>query len=242
RGYGASSDINVQQVRADSDPYIVGDEPVLIARRTGMPVAVSHNKYEAARQLIENADCDILICDDGLQHYSLGRDLEIVMIDGDREFGNKWMLPAGPLREPAKSLSSVDMLVSINRPLKNMYLMEYKYSDLISLFDEARTKSIYSLNGRQVHVVTAIANPDRLYNYLKGKGVSVISHKFPDHYSYTPQDLNFKDNHPIVMTEKDAVKCMNFANEQMWYLPIQAVFDDAFYQRINTLIRENIDG
>ncbi len=242
RGYGVNSRSKVQQVCADSEPGSVGDEPVLIARRTGVPVAVSADKYQGAMLLIENEQCDVLICDDGLQHLSLGRDLEIAIIDGDRKFGNKYLLPAGPLREPLSRMSSVDIIISKGTALDNAWQMNYEYGDPVSLLDDKNTMQIESLKDRQIHVVSGIANPGRLHEYLKNMGIRFECHIFPDHFDFSSHDLNFADNLPIVMTEKDAVKCIKFANPNMWYLPIQAVFNDVFIHTIDALAREKIYG
>lgn len=242
RGYGVKSRIKVQQVRADSDPDFVGDEPVLIAKRTGLPVAISADRYEAARQLIEYADCNILICDDGLQHFALNRDLEIAVIDGDRAFGNAKLLPAGPLRESIHRLSSVDLLISKGKQYKKSHVMEYQYGEMTSVVDETRKSSISSLLNQEIHVVTGIANPERFHEYIKAQGIHIIKHVYPDHYQYRSQDLSFRDDKPIVMTEKDAVKCCKFARDNMWYIPIQAKFNNTFHHRIKTLIRDKIDG
>jgi tetraacyldisaccharide 4'-kinase len=242
RGYGRKSSSYVQQVRHDSDPENVGDEPVLIAKRSGVPVAVASDKYEAANQLVNMANCDVLICDDGLQHYALGRNLEIAIIDGDREFGNNCMLPAGPLREPVNRLTSVDMLISKSKEYENSFLMEYEFGDLVQLNDQDKLISINKLKGQQIHLVSGIANPDRFHSVFKEHQIHVIKHVFPDHYNYSLQDIDFNDDKPIVMTEKDAVKCAKFAKDNMWYLPVDVKFNDIFYHRIETLIAENING
>jgi len=242
RGYGRKSNSHVQQVRHDSNPETVGDEPVLIAKRSGVPVAVAFDKYEAANQLIDNANCDVLICDDGLQHYAIGRNLEIAIIDGDREFGNNYLLPAGPLREPGSRLTSVDMLISKSKKYRNSFLMEYEFGDLVQLNDQEKLISIHNFKGQQIHLVSGIANPERFHSIFKEHQINVIKHVFPDHYNYSLQDINFNDDYPIVMTEKDAVKCAKFAKDNMWYLPVDVKFNDVFYHRIETLIAENIDG
>ena len=241
RGYGGKSGKWLQQVRPDSDPYFLGDEPVLLAQRTKCPVAVSPDRYLAAVQLVEHNDCNVLLCDDGLQHLALDRDLEIVVIDGDRRFGNGRYLPAGPLREPVSRLSSVDMIVSKGKTGKNEYLMEYIYGDLISVKDNEEI-SIDSFKNQTIHSVTGISNPVLFYEYLYSKNIQLIKHVYPDHHNFIPEDLLFKDNLPVVMTEKDAVKCRQFASTNTWYLPIDASFDDIFHHRIMTLTRELFNG
>ena len=242
RGYGRKSNLKVQQIRHDSDPEFVGDEPILIARRTGMPVAVASDKYEAANQLVNIANCDVLICDDGLQHLAIGRNLEIAIIDGDREFGNNHLLPAGPLREPVSRLTTVDMLISKSKKYQNSHLMNYEYGGLVQLTNPGNNISIEKFKNQEIHLVSGIANPDRFHAFFKDHHINVTKHIFPDHYNYRVEDINFDDDKPIVMTEKDAIKCAKFARDNMWYLPVKVRFDDVFHHRIKTLIREKIYG
>ena len=242
RGYGGKAKKWPQQVRPDSSPLLVGDEPVLIARRTGCPVAVSPKRYIAAREILQYKDCDILLCDDGLQHLSLARDIEIAVIDGDRRFGNGRCLPAGPLREPAGRLKTVDMVISNGRPGKNEYLMEYIPDRLRSLTDDGLERELEDFRGREVHVVTGIGNPARFYSYLRKFEIRIIKHEFPDHYSYSSRDVKFNDEFPVVMTEKDAVKCREFADSRFWYLPVTAKLGEAFQHRLSTLLGELFDG
>jgi len=241
RGYGGKPVKRPQQVRPDSNPLLVGDEPVLLARRTGCPVAVSAKRYTAARELLEHTDCNILLLDDGLQHLSLDRDMEIAAIDGDRRFGNGYCLPAGPLREPVSRLSSVDIIVSTGKARKNEHLMLYEYGDLYSLYD-GNTRKPGSLGAQEAHVVTGIGNPSRMYSYLRSCNIRLIRHEYPDHYRFTPGDVFFDDDLPVVMTEKDAVKCEAFATKNMWYLPIRAILADTFEHRLAVLLKEITDG
>lgn len=242
RGYGGRESKSPQQVRQDSSPELVGDEPVLIAQRTGCPVAVSPKRDVAARELIRHTACNVLLCDDGLQHYALGRDIEIAVLDGDRRLGNGRCLPAGPLREPASRLQGVDMIVSNARAGKSEFLMEYVPLPLRSLTDERRRIEVESLRGREVHAVAGIGNPQRFFSYLRGKELHIIKHEFPDHHPYRPGDLRFGDELPVVMTEKDAVKCRPFATDRFWYLPIEAKMPPAFQHRLTILLQEIADG
>ncbi len=242
RGYGGTTRHWPQQVRVDSNPALVGDEPVLIAQRTGCPVAISPKRYIAAKELLEHTNCDVFLCDDGLQHLSLNRDIEIAVIDGARRFGNEHCLPAGPLRESISRLNKVDMLVSNSKAAKNEFLMEYKPVGLISLEDEDRHLQLETLNGKDVHVIAGIGNPQRFYSYLRSMGMRLIKHEYPDHYSYRQNDLNFDDDIPVVMTEKDAVKCRQFAKDNTWYLKIEVEMTKAFEHRLNLLLKEILNG
>ncbi len=237
RGYGVKSR-QPQQVRPDSSPFIVGDEPVLIARRTKCPMAVAANRVKAVDAMLEHYDVDIIISDDGLQHLSLHRDLEIAVIDGDRRFGNGRCLPAGPLREPVSRLEQVDLVVANGKNAKGEHLMEYTSADLYSVRDPARTLSLEQLRGQSVHVIAGIGNPTRFISRLRQAGIQVIKHIYPDHYVYTKSELDFADDYPIVMTEKDAVKCENLADNRYWYLPIQAKLAETFTFRLDKCLAQ----
>lgn len=242
RGYGGRAGKWPQQVRPDSNPFLVGDEPVLIARNTGCPVAVSPKRTVAARELLEHRDIDVLLCDDGLQHLALRRDLEIVVVDGARRYGNGRCLPAGPLREPLARLESVDMVVTNGRPARNEYGMQYAYGALHSVRDPECVLEPGALRGRRVHAVAGIGNPARFFSHLRGLDIRVIRHEFPDHHAYSPADLVFDEKLPVVMTEKDAVKCEAFAHDDTWYLPVRAVPGEAFQHRLDILLKELFDG
>ena len=242
RGYGGTARQWPQQVRPDTDPMVVGDEPVIISRRTGCPVAIAPNRYIAARELIRHTGCDLILCDDGLQHLELDRELEIVVIDGERQFGNNRCLPSGPLREPVSRLRTVDMVVSNGREGKNQYLMEYVPQPLKSL-NPATTGQLElnAFSGRKVHAVAGIGNPNNFFSILRNQGIDIIKHAFPDHYYYRPEELMFNDDLPVVMTEKDAVKCEKFNIPDCWFLPVQARMTNAFEHRLANLIEE-LDG
>jgi tetraacyldisaccharide 4'-kinase len=242
RGYGGQNCKWPQQVRADSDPHAVGDEAVLLAQRTRQPVAVSHYRYLAAVHLLEYCECDVLLCDDGLQNLSLDRDLEIAVIDGDRRFGNGNCLPAGPLRESVSRLLTVDLVVAKHQAEKNEHLMQYNYKDLVSVNDENQYKQLASLCGKTIHAISGIADPRRFHSYLKENNINLIKHIYPDHYKFSLKNLQFEDDFPIVMTEKDAVKCREFSVEHCWYLPIDVEFNDAFHFRITKLLGELLNG
>jgi tetraacyldisaccharide 4'-kinase len=242
RGYGGTATQWPQQVRVDSQPEIVGDESVLIAQRTGCPVAISPKRAIAAKELLEHTDCDILLCDDGLQHLSLYRDIEIAVVDGDRRFGNGHCLPAGPLRESINRLRKVDMIVSNAKAGKKEFLMEYAPLGFVSLLDETVKMSLSSLEGKEIHAVAGIGNPQRFFSYLRSGGLHIIKNEFADHYAFKQEDLSFEDDLPIVMTEKDAVKCRSFAKDNYWYLKIDVEMSKAFEHRLNILMKDIANG
>ena len=226
RGYGGSSR-GVRLIGASDDPAVAGDEPILLARRTGMPVAVGRDRPAAARLLVESG-CDVVLSDDGLQHYALARDCEIVVIDGDRRFGNGWLLPAGPLRERRTRLRTADVVVvNGGRALLDGALsMRLEARSAVALAD-GRMNPLPAFAGLEVHAVAGIGHPERFFNMLRAHGIEVIGHPLPDHARLAPADIAFPDSKPVLMTEKDAVKCRHAADERHWYVPVSAYFDGA---------------
>jgi len=223
RGYGGSSR-NVRLVESSDDPTVVGDESVLLARRTGAPVAIGRDR-PAASQLLLNAGCDVVVSDDGLQHYALARDCEIVVIDGDRRFGNGWLLPAGPLRETKARMAAADaVVVNGGRALLDGALsMRLEAKSALSLIGGA-VKVLDEFAGRSVHAVAGIGNPERFFNMLRAHGIEVVGHPLPDHAHLQAADISFTDGRPVLMTEKDAVKCNGIAGPDHWYVPVTASF------------------
>ena len=236
RGYGGKARHWPQQVRPDSDPQMVGDEAVLLARRCRCPMAVGPDRPAAARALLEYSDCDIIISDDGMQHYRLGRDVEIAVVDGVRRFGNGHCLPAGPLREPLRRLRTVDMVVANGTAGPREYAMKLQPASLCNLQQPERTRPVQKLAGQQVHAVAGIGNPRRFFELLGSYGLDVIEHPFPDHHPFCAEDIRFGDGLPVLMTEKDAVKCQTFAAENDWYLPVDAQLDERVPQILLRLI------
>ncbi len=224
RGYGGSSG-KVRLLQLSDDPNVVGDESILLARRTGAPVAIGRDR-PAASQLLVNAGCDVVVSDDGLQHYALARDCEIVVIDGDRRFGNGWLLPAGPLREPPARLAAADaVVVNGGRALLDGALsMRLEAKSAMGLIGGG-AKALGEFAGHSVHAVAGIGNPERFFNMLRAHGIEVTGHPLPDHARLKAADISFADRRPVLMTEKDAVKCGRIAGPQHWYVPVTASFD-----------------
>lgn len=229
RGYGGTCNA-ISEVKPDSDPASLGDEAVLLARRTGCPVWRGADRPAVVHAaLAAHPDCDCVISDDGMQHYRLARSLEIAVIDGARGFGNGLPLPAGPLREPVTRLDDVDAIVingTARRRLPEGYAMRLAGNTIVNMVERHRSKPLRGKSGRPIHAVAGIGHPERFFGALRDAGINVIEHAFPDHHAYTPADLDFGDDIPVIMTEKDAVKCFAFAQEDWWYVPVEAVVDD----------------
>lgn len=242
RGYKSKVKQWPQQVRKDSNPVLVGDEPVLIARRTNCPVAIAPNRYLAAEALIEHEQIDIIICDDGLQHYALARDIEIAVIDGFRRYGNGRCIPAGPLRERVGRLKSVDMIVCNGGAGRGEFDMDYIPQQLCSVIDESKCCELDQFRNQSVHAIAGIGNPTKFFSFLRDKGIRVIEHEFPDHYQFKAKDVFFDDGFPVVMTEKDAVKCTEFESKEHWFLSIDVKMTNAFEHRLTVLLKELNNG
>lgn len=228
RGYGGTAN-QPMSVSMATDPFLAGDEPVLIARRTGCPVWVGKNRVETGRALLRvRPDCDVLVCDDGLQHYALARDVEIAVVDGTRGFGNEFLLPAGPLREPLNRLLRVDAVVNNGGAGSAESVSMVLQGNLFrNLSDPARSAVAEDFSRQHLHAVAGIGNPERFFAQLEQMGLLVERHAFPDHHPYRPDDLRFAGTQAILMTEKDAVKCAAFAQPNWWYLQVDAKIDEA---------------
>ncbi|MGR8931115.1 MAG: tetraacyldisaccharide 4'-kinase [Gammaproteobacteria bacterium] len=243
RGYASEANPSPRSVTADSDPASVGDEAVLVAKRTACPVVVCSDRAAAGQYLLAHNDCDVIVSDDGLQHYALQRDIEIVVIDGERRFGNGYCLPVGPLREPPERVKEVDLVV-VNGGKElaaGEFAMQCRGERLVNL-ESGESKSLHEMRGQSCHAVAGIGNPNRFFNQLSAAGLDCDCHAFPDHHPFTASDLNFKDGKPVILTEKDAVKCGGFARSHYWYLPIDAELPETFSDQLLTLIKGKIHG
>ena len=231
RGYGGRGE--TMAVRRDSAPEIAGDEPVLLAQRSRSPVWIGRDRVAAARALIAaNPECNVIVSDDGLQHYRLQRDFEIAVIDGSRGTGNGLPLPAGPLRETIGRLADVDAVVVTGNPSSpaasaKTFAMRLDGNLFCNLLNPAFHQEAGAFQGRPVHAVAGIGNPARFFDHLQRLGLSFAAHPFPDHHAYAQADLEFGDADAIIMTEKDAIKCLRFAREIHWVLPVDARVDTA---------------
>ncbi len=231
RGYGGNAK-TPHLLGANPDPAETGDEPALMRMRTGVPVAVGADRPAASRLLID-AGADVIVADDGLQHYALARDVEICVIDGERRFGNGRLLPAGPLREPASRLRETDFIVCNGGAAPAGEVpMQLTMADARSLSDPARRQPLPAFAGQRVHAVAGIGHPQRFFEALRAAGIDVVEHAFPDHHRYAAGDLEFGDDRPVLMTEKDAVKCRVFASENWWCVPVSADLPSPFFDAV----------
>ena len=238
RGYRGAASRWPRKVRPDSDPLRVGDEAVLLARRTGVPVAAGPNRIGAGRILFRRSKCDVILSDDGLQHLQLARDVEIVVVDGVRRHGNGRCMPAGPLREPLGRLASVDLVV-VNGAAKPGELgMRLAPGHAVGLADASRTRPLDAFRDAPVHAVCATGHPERFFRMLEGHGMTVIRHPFPDHHPFREAEIRFADDAPVLMTEKDAVKCERFAGAEHWCVPVEAVLSGELEARLLSVLRE----
>lgn len=234
RGYGGSNGKAAHVVTEDDEAERAGDEPCLIHRRSGVPVAIAHRRADAARLLLQHDPrIDVLIADDGLQHLALARDIEIVVIDGARRFGNGRLLPAGPLREPLSRLASVDFRICNGADaLDGEVPMRLHIDRIVPLAAPGRTLSLDDFRGRRVHAVAGIGHPERFFGQLRDAGIEVIPHPFPDHHRFNADDLRFDDDLPVLMTEKDTVKYQRFADARHYAIRVDARLPDTFLDAV----------
>jgi len=237
RGYGRSVGA-LRVVRSDSSWREVGDEPLLVERRTGCATVVARDRVAGARALIEQG-VDVVIADDGLQHLRLARDCEIVVVDGVRGFGNGRVLPAGPLREPVSRLDAADAvvvngvaehasLVRVAAPVNARALqMTLVAGEARRLDGQGAPQPLEQFRGRRLHAVAGIGNAARFFRELRARGLDIIEHPFPDHHAFAAGEVTFADELSVLMTEKDAVKCRAFGNPRHWYVPVAAEFSVA---------------
>lgn len=241
RGYGGRADAP-RAVDASDDPAIAGDEPPILAQ-AGFPVFIGRDRPAAVRALLAaHPECDVVVSDDGLQHYRLARDVEIAVIDESRGLGNGFMLPAGPLREPASRLREVDAVVRLVDEARRSDDSRTTYMTQVAqpwrnLREPSRTADVASWRGGGVHAVAGIGNPERFFALVRRQGIAATEHAFPDHYPFRASDLAWPGAKAILMTQKDAVKCAAFAGERFWYLPVRANIDPALVAVVERKIR-----
>ena len=254
RGYGGSRSSTSMRVDSASDPEVVGDEPVLLAQRTGCPVVVDANRARAAEMLVEDG-VDVIVADDGLQHYPLERTYEICVIDGSRGLGNRRLIPAGPLRETIDRLAEVDQVLingSLRQDEQELTVVEQNAIEFrlaareVSRLNGSLTRPIERFSGTTVHAVAAIGNPARFFDMLRAHGLQVIEHAFRDHASLASGELNFGDEFEVLMTEKDAVKLDASMPDKYWSVPVDLEIDPViagpWLEQVESRLRSEIEN
>ena len=243
RGYGRRAR-DVREVGPHDDAAAVGDEPLLLAT-CGAPVVVGADRAAAARLLLaRHPETDVVVADDGLQHYALARDVEIVVVDASRGFGNGWLLPAGPLREPARRARAAHALVvaggarGASTSVPPQFAMTLEPLAWQPLLEGVAPPDFAALAPDRVHAIAGIAHPARFFGQLRDDGIAGQTHAFPDHHAFTSSDVAFPAAQAILMTEKDAVKCRAFADARMFYRPVRALLDPALI----TLVEDMLNG
>ncbi|MBV1775016.1 tetraacyldisaccharide 4'-kinase [Burkholderiaceae bacterium DAT-1] len=246
RGYGGS-EAGPIAVPTHADPARFGDEPSLIAARSICPIWIGRRRADAGHALLAaHPDVNVLICDDGLQHYALDRDIEVLVIDGQRGFGNGWRLPAGPLRESVSRGARCDVWIVNGSDQTGLPAHPYTYSmhlapqHVYRLGQPDDSRPLSEFAGQQVHAVAGIGHPPRFFTTLVHAGLSVIEHPFPDHHAYTPQDIAALTDAPVLVTEKDAVKLAGLnlpAGVRIWVVPVDAHIDPALADLIDHRLR-----
>lgn len=231
RGYGAKINTFPYEIQLTDSAQQVGDEPLLIAQKTNAPVVIAPDRMAAVRYLLDKHQVQIIISDDGLQHYKMGRAIEIAVIDGSRGLGNELLLPAGPLRESKRRLNEVDFIVVNQGHWEQAYAMSLMPGDLIKMATQEQFKP-EELKG-DVAAVAAIGNPQRFYSTLTQLGIEFTPYSYPDHYQFESCDFNHPES-LVIMTEKDAVKCCSFISDKMYCLPVEATLNNAFWDALWT--------
>ena len=231
RGYGGNFKETLK-VTDEASVGQTGDEAQILSKLE-LPFYIDKKRVRAVKTLIKNHDCDVILSDDGLQHYKMDRDIEIAVIDGKRRFGNNLTLPAGPLRESIHRLKTVDFIINNGGPTQeNEYLMNISPTKFVHL----KSGKSYTINNwpmhKQVHAIAGLGNPGRFFDLLDKLGFDIVRHPFPDHHNFVSSDIFYLDHLPIIMTEKDASKCKDFDNNKIWYLTIDADVNEKF---INSL-------
>ena len=235
RGYGATAGLYPHTVSAHSSASDCGDEPLLIYQRTRCPCVVAPSRPAAVRALLDSYEVDVVLADDGLQHYALARDMEIAVLDKWVGYGNGFCLPAGPLREPIGRLKSVDFVLyrGSDDPVSGVY---YEPDSLVNLATGEQLEFSLGAVGNRVYAVAGIGQPSQFFAMLRQRGFQIEAHAYADHYDYRPADLAALHDRPIIMTEKDAVKCRVFAAENVWYLKISAHLPEVLPKAVETLV------
>jgi len=230
RGYKGKNTQWPVLVNQNSDPREVGDEAVLMAKRTGVHVMAGPNRVASVKKLAKSHCCNVVVSDDGFQHLRLARDINILVMDGQRRYGNRWCLPSGPLREPLSATRDADWVIVNGQPQNEEIAMQMSIREAYRL-DGSEIRALTHF--KQVHAVAGIGHPERFFSQLEAVGIEIIRHAFPDHHAFVTDDLNFAVQLPILMTEKDAVKCQNMPHHpDCWAVPVMLDVDPGLVDQI----------
>ncbi|WP_192022885.1 MULTISPECIES: tetraacyldisaccharide 4'-kinase [Shewanella] len=242
RGYGVKIN-GVKAVNLTDKAVDVGDEPAMIVARTNVPMVVGAKRIDAAQKLLSDFDVDVIISDDGLQHYALARDIELAIVDGQRRYGNECLIPAGPLREGIWRLNTIDWVINNGGSAQNDEVAMQLAPCSLTRVDSAASSNTSSWQSEPAVAMAGIGNPQRFFDSLCALGYDIVqTHEFEDHQAFDKQALaQLSEEHPLIMTEKDAVKCRDFAQQNWWYLPVNAKlnksFDQAFLNRLEQVVK-----
>lgn len=231
RGYSGDAPSYPFEVTAKTPVEQSGDEPALIVKRTKVPMVVGPNRGANIDLLLASNEVDVIVSDDGLQHFALQRDIEVCLVDDTVPTNNQSLLPAGPYREPLSRLKTVDMIVHHQQKFsaldKGRFGMALVANEALFLNEKKQDQKALSKSD-VIHAVAGIGNPQRFFNTCKLQGYQVQEHAFPDHYHFQADDLEFNDGRAVLMTEKDAVKCQYLKGDNLWYLPVDAQLSEGF--------------
>lgn len=250
RGYAARGQ-GIHHVQAQDDPYQWGDEAVLMAQHTQVPVWVGRQRSVVAQSVLRShPEVDLLICDDGLQHLALARNVELIVLDGARLTGNGALLPAGPLREPVERLQQATAIIVHGGPLERetvihrfaprppLFTLQFQALQWVHVFQPQETRALDFFRNTPCHAVAGIGNPDRFFSLLRQYGIPIQTHAFPDHHAFTTADLTFTPQQPLLMTEKDGIKCRHLSGlSNVWMLPIEAILEEGLTQLLDHTLR-----
>lgn len=239
RGYGGKLKKGTLWVTADSDVGLVGDEPLLLARRLSCPLVIGAKRVEAVKTLLARSDCNVILSDDGLQHLAMGRTMEVIVVDGLRQFGNGFCLPAGPLREGVARLNTTSWVVyhSTDEQYEQRFFLQPQC--FRSVTQPEITRSLSAFADQSVAMITAIGYPQRFLRTLQDLHIQCEPHFFRDHHAYTRQELLAYERKTLLMTEKDAVKCHQFPLQDAWYLEVKAVLSETLEQQLTAHFLSN---
>jgi tetraacyldisaccharide 4'-kinase len=239
RGYGGKRKVEPMFVTPNANPAASGDEPLLVAQKTGLPVMVGKNRVKAAQSLIKQYHCDVIISDDGLQHYSMGRTIEIVMLDARWGTGNGQMIPAGPLREPMERLNEVDLVIHKGQVADGHYY-DYQIDDIVQLNHPSVSKPLAHFRSQKILAMAGIANPESFFRLLSSAGFAIVKKPLSDHHQITLSDFPEQTDVPVIITEKDAVKCQDMNLPHVWVVKLGISLPEHTVQALNQLLEEQL--